>query len=177
MCKLPMPWALTHPHTITDAGFWTKRWQVLFLFGPENMTSIISKNYLKCELVRPQHTFPLCVSPCNCTLRNVLKLLGYLFTQLFTKWWTSTHPCLWMSLSGKLFLYPIMTLTCFQLTCSTVECSKQGHVAPVPAFWNMLQASNSKWVNICKKTTKYFVFNLRFTQCPNFIGIGVVLNE
>lgn len=26
MCKLPMPWALTHPHTITDAGFWTLRW-------------------------------------------------------------------------------------------------------------------------------------------------------
>ena len=23
MCKLPMPWALIHPHTITDAGFWT----------------------------------------------------------------------------------------------------------------------------------------------------------
>ncbi|KAL6480143.1 hypothetical protein MHYP_G00111760 [Metynnis hypsauchen] len=21
MCKLPMPWALTHPHTIRDAGF------------------------------------------------------------------------------------------------------------------------------------------------------------
>ena len=26
MCKLPMPWALTHPHTITDAGFWTLCW-------------------------------------------------------------------------------------------------------------------------------------------------------
>jgi len=25
MCKLPMPWALMHPHTITDAGFWTLR--------------------------------------------------------------------------------------------------------------------------------------------------------
>ena len=25
-CKLPTPYALMHPHTIRDAGFWTKRW-------------------------------------------------------------------------------------------------------------------------------------------------------
>ncbi len=25
-CKLPMPYALMHPHTILDAGFWTERW-------------------------------------------------------------------------------------------------------------------------------------------------------
>ena len=52
----------THPHTITDAVFWTIR-MVLFLFGPADMTSIISENIFKCGLVRPQHTFPLCVSP------------------------------------------------------------------------------------------------------------------
>lgn len=26
MCKLPMPWALWHPHTMNDAGFWTRHW-------------------------------------------------------------------------------------------------------------------------------------------------------
>ncbi len=25
-CKLPIPHALMHPHTIRDAGFWTERW-------------------------------------------------------------------------------------------------------------------------------------------------------
>jgi len=25
-CKLPIPYALMHPHTIRDAGFWTERW-------------------------------------------------------------------------------------------------------------------------------------------------------
>ncbi len=26
-CKLPIPYALMHPHTIRDAGFWTERWR------------------------------------------------------------------------------------------------------------------------------------------------------
>ena len=68
MWQLPMmPWALTQPHNITDAGFWTLGlvtiWMVLFLFSPMDTMSVISKNNLKCGLVRPQHTFPLCVSP------------------------------------------------------------------------------------------------------------------
>ncbi len=25
-CKLPIPYALMHPHTIRDAGFWTEHW-------------------------------------------------------------------------------------------------------------------------------------------------------
>ncbi len=25
-CKMPIPYALMHPHTIRDAGFWTERW-------------------------------------------------------------------------------------------------------------------------------------------------------
>ncbi len=25
-CKLPIPYALMHPHTFRDAGFWTERW-------------------------------------------------------------------------------------------------------------------------------------------------------
>ncbi len=25
-CKLPIPYAVMHPHTIRDAGFWTERW-------------------------------------------------------------------------------------------------------------------------------------------------------
>uniref|UniRef100_A0AAR2KV92 Uncharacterized protein n=1 Tax=Pygocentrus nattereri TaxID=42514 RepID=A0AAR2KV92_PYGNA len=36
---------------------------VLFLFGPEDTTSMISRNSVKCGRVRPQDTFPLCVSP------------------------------------------------------------------------------------------------------------------
>ena len=36
-------------------------WMFLFLFGPEDTTSMISQHNLKCGLVRPRHTFPLCV--------------------------------------------------------------------------------------------------------------------
>ena len=56
-----LPWALTPPHTITDAGMGTNTppyqhrcwllnfalitiWMVLFLFSPEDTTSRISKN-------------------------------------------------------------------------------------------------------------------------------------
>ncbi len=38
-------------------------WMVFFLFGLEDSTANISKNDVKCGLVRPQHTFPLQVSP------------------------------------------------------------------------------------------------------------------
>ena len=50
------------------------------------------------------------------------------------------HPILAserLSLSGMLLLYPNMTLTYFQLTCSPVECSKQGffgHSSTSPVF-------------------------------------------
>lgn len=38
-------------------------WRVHFFFSPEDMMAIISKNKMKYEFVRPQHTVPLCVSP------------------------------------------------------------------------------------------------------------------
>ena len=38
-------------------------WIVCFLFRPEVKTSMISENNLKGGPVRPQHTFPLCISP------------------------------------------------------------------------------------------------------------------
>ena len=40
---------------------------VLFLFSLEDTTSMISKN-LKCGHVRPQHAFPLCISPSHMSL-------------------------------------------------------------------------------------------------------------
>src|SRR4029434_10251563 len=49
-CKLPLPRALTQPHTMTDPGFWTLLltvWMVLFFFGPEHTVSISSKKDLK----------------------------------------------------------------------------------------------------------------------------------
>lgn len=48
-------------------------------------------------------------------------------------------------------------------------------------FRNMLQGSNSKWVNIfslwCIHLTIVFIFYLHFTHCSNFIGVGVVFAE
>ena len=46
-------------------------WMVLFLFGPEDTMSMIYKNNLKCGLVRPQHTFPLYISPSPMSLGPV----------------------------------------------------------------------------------------------------------
>ncbi len=47
-CKLPLPRALTQPHTMTDPGFWTLLlvtvWMILFFFGPEHTASIPPKN-------------------------------------------------------------------------------------------------------------------------------------
>ena len=37
-------------------------WMNLFLFSVAVTASMISKNNLRCGVVRPQHTFPLCVS-------------------------------------------------------------------------------------------------------------------
>ncbi len=66
-CKLPLPRALTQPHTMTDPGFWTccwvTVWMILFFFGPEHTASIPPKKYLKYWFIWPQHTFPLCDGP------------------------------------------------------------------------------------------------------------------
>lgn len=53
MCKLPMTWALTYSHTSLE--FWTLCCCVHPWF-PKTWT-------LKCGLIWPQHTFPLCASP------------------------------------------------------------------------------------------------------------------
>ncbi|MEQ2170910.1 hypothetical protein GOODEAATRI_005174 [Goodea atripinnis] len=47
---------------------------VLFLFGTEDTVSVISE--IKCGLIRPQHTFPLCFSPSHrfITLTNKFKM-------------------------------------------------------------------------------------------------------
>ena len=69
-------------------------WMVLLPFGPEDTTSMISKNYLKCGLIRPQHTFPLCNFPIVC------------WETLFLNCWTvCSHSC---SQSGK----PCTILAC-----------------------------------------------------------------
>ncbi len=66
-CKLPLPRALTQPHTMTDPGFWTcllvTVWMILFFFGPEHTASIPPKKYLKYWFIWPQYTFPLCDGP------------------------------------------------------------------------------------------------------------------
>lgn len=63
--NVPLPWTLTHPHTIADAVADTliTIQLILILFRVENTTSMISHNNSKCGVVRSQHTIPLCVSP------------------------------------------------------------------------------------------------------------------
>ncbi len=66
-CKLPLPRALTQPHTMT--GPWlldlllVTVWMILFFFGPEHTASIPPKKYLKYWFIWPQYTFPLCDGP------------------------------------------------------------------------------------------------------------------
>ncbi len=56
-CKLPIPYALMHPHTIRDTGFfnWTliTRWKVSLLFSLEDTASVISNKNVKFALVWP----------------------------------------------------------------------------------------------------------------------------
>ncbi len=64
-CKLPLPRALTQPHTMTwllDLLLVTV-WMILFFFGPEHTASIPPKKYLKYWFIWPQYTFPLCDGP------------------------------------------------------------------------------------------------------------------
>ncbi|MEQ2247902.1 hypothetical protein ILYODFUR_013953 [Ilyodon furcidens] len=67
ICKLLMQLALTLPKPSQMLAFELCADNNLnspFLFGPEDITFMISKNNLKCGLFRPQHTFfPLCISP------------------------------------------------------------------------------------------------------------------
>ncbi len=66
-CKLPLPRALTQPHTsdrpwLLDLLLVTV-WMILFFFGPEHTASIPPKEYLKYWFIWPQYTFPLCDGP------------------------------------------------------------------------------------------------------------------
>ncbi len=73
-CKLPIPYALMHPRTIRDVGFWTERWW---------------------------HAVDddICKTVCNLTLRNVVfKVFHNLFTHSFTDWRASAHLYFWETL-------------------------------------------------------------------------------
>lgn len=141
----------------------------------------------------------------------VLKVLDYLPTQFFTKWWTSAHPCLWLTEpfgdiplipNHDKHLFPINVFTCgmFKTNVLLTFLKFPSLLPPLSQlFWNMLQASNSKWVKICETTIKFINLNIKnlvfvvywieyrlkrfanncilflFTQHPNVIGIGVVL--
>ena len=85
---------------------------------------------------------------------------------------TLAHPCCErLHLSGMLLLHPIMTLTCFQFTCSPVECSKQcflstpqpsQSVAPVPAFLEHVAGIKLKMSEYWQKTTKLISLNIKY---------------
>lgn len=79
-------------------------------------------------------------------LHIALKLVDYLHAVLFTKWWTPAQPCF---STGMLLLYPIKTLTSFQLTCSTAECLKQMilvHSSTFPVFYCPIGKKQQDWL-------------------------------
>jgi len=94
----------------------------------------------------------------------VLKLLDYLLTQLFTKCRTSSHSCLWTTEpfgdtsflpNHDTHLFPMNLFTCgmFQTGVFWAFLNFPSHLLPLSQLvWTVLQASHSKWVNICKKT-------------------------
>ena len=99
-----------------------------------------------------------------CHLWNIVfKLLDYLSTQVFTKWWTSLHPCLWKTEPFK--DAPLKSthdaIICYKLTCLPVEYYKQvffEHSTAFPVFccslsqlfWNLLLPLNSEYAYIYK---------------------------
>jgi len=85
------------------------------------------------------------------------------------------HPilaCEQLRLSGMLLLYPLMTFTCFQLTCSLVGCSKQGFlsvsqlpqyfVAPVQALLERITGIKFKSSQCLQKSKKFIGVNIKF---------------
>ncbi len=56
-CKLPIPYAFIHPHTIRDAGFWTERWwhagRSPYTLALQDTASMISNKIVKFGLVWP----------------------------------------------------------------------------------------------------------------------------
>uniref|UniRef100_A0AAR2LEN5 protein-glutamine gamma-glutamyltransferase n=1 Tax=Pygocentrus nattereri TaxID=42514 RepID=A0AAR2LEN5_PYGNA len=78
--------------------------------------------------------------------------------------------CEQLSLSEMLHLYPVMTLTCFQLTCSPVECSKQvffEHSSTFPVFF----CPCPKFFGTCcrhqiQNDEGYNVRTCNLTSCP-----------
>ena len=103
-------------------------------------------------------------------------------TQLLTKWCTSPHPCLWMTepLRDVLFipnhstkLWSINLFTCgmFQTGVFWAFLNFSSLLLPLSQlFWNVLQTSNSKWVNICKKTIKLISLNIKYLVFVVFLN-------
>ena len=81
--------------------------------------------------------------------------------------------CERLSPSWMLFLNPIITRTCFQLSHLPVKCSEQVFYFAIlnfpsllltlsELFWNLLQALISEFVYICTKTINFFNFNMKY---------------
>lgn len=93
------------------------------------------------------------------------------------------HACNMFQKSWERGMFTTVT---FQLASSPVKCSKRVFSGDFWAFlnfpslfWNVLQASNSKWVNICKKN--YFVYQLEhYISCLwsvfDWIEFGVIIS-
>ena len=83
--------------------------------------------------------------------------------------------CEQLSHSGMLLLYLILALTCFQLTCSPVECSKQVFFKHSSTFLCCPCPSNSKWVNVCKSSYSVSIYVLH--NVPTSLELGFVCQK
>ena len=89
--------------------------------------------------------------------------------QFFTKWCSSPiMACEQLSLSWMLFLYPIMTHTCFQISRLPMECSKQ--VWNVPNRYGMFQTGME-----CPKQVFFFGAFLNFLESFFLISVTTFL--
>ncbi len=106
-CKLPILYALMHPHFIRDAGFWTECWTSE---GPKT-TGIQQRSLALSLMHRDFSSFSEFFDGvmhcrwwnlqklCNLTLRNVVfKVFHNLFTHSFTDWRDSAHLYIWETL-------------------------------------------------------------------------------
>ena len=80
MCKLPMPWALTHPHTITDSGFC--RWHFWVLIYGLSLHGRV----LTCRDRRSQ-AFNVAFRPCRLRAQISSRFSESFYNIIDRRWW------------------------------------------------------------------------------------------
>ena len=101
---------------VNESVWCNQTYKLLLIFQPQFRKCLDAVSILgnQSAIIFTHHSFVKC---CWTILYTIM---------CFTKWWTSTLLCLWLTYPFKDFFIPNLdTSTCYQWTCLPVEFSKQ----------------------------------------------------